>query len=120
MTLKVAMDHNINQGLSTACLSVSGLMVALMSRVFYGERLNWILGSGMLLICVAIFFIGYFVSMPEEAATHIDTRIEGGSFTDSANKDMLEVLMWGIFAALSLSFEVIWIKWLLLRGVQGF
>jgi len=114
VALKVAMDHDINQGLSTAMMSLAGLMITIMSWLFYGERLNWVHSIGMVLILVAIFFMGYFNAGPEGGA---DIHIEG---LDSSTKDMLEVLMWGVFASLSFAFEVMWIKWLLFRGVEGF
>ena len=41
LTLKIALDNQMNQGISTAMMSLAGLMITLLCRFFYNEKLTW-------------------------------------------------------------------------------
>mmetsp|Transcript_20061 Transcript_20061/g.24705 ORF Transcript_20061/g.24705 Transcript_20061/m.24705 type:complete len:144 (-) Transcript_20061:676-1107(-) len=60
LALKIALDNNMNQGISTAMMTLAGLMITLMSWCFYGEKLNWVHGFGMALILGAVILMGIF------------------------------------------------------------
>jgi len=97
-------------------MSLAGIMITIMSYVFYNERLNWVHFVGMGAILSALFLMGYFTEDPHTTGIEIeDTHASTGNSTSN----ILKVLMWGVFASMSFSFEVIWIRWLLNRGVQG-
>lgn len=50
----------MNQGISTAMMTLAGLMITLMSWCFYGEKLNWAHFMGMFLILGAVVLMGLF------------------------------------------------------------
>ncbi len=60
LALKIALDNNMNQGLSTSMMTLAGLMITLMSWCIYGEKLNWPQFMGMGAILTAIFCMGFF------------------------------------------------------------
>lgn len=41
LALKIALENDINQGLSISMMTMAGLMITLMSWCFYNERLTW-------------------------------------------------------------------------------
>jgi len=111
LALKIALDNDINQGISTAMMTLAGLMITLMSWCFYGEKLNWAHGLGMFLILGAVILMGVF-----EKTVSNEIEPAGGATdgqTSASSKEVIEVTIVGTLAALSFSFEAIQIKWLL-------
>ena len=112
LALKIALDNNMNQGISTAMMTLAGLMITLLSWCIYGEKLNVAHVIGMFLILGAIIVMGVFQKQTEwENLEEVEDS--------SSDKAMLKVVGVGVLAALSFSFEAITIKWLLGRGVDG-
>ena len=64
VTLKIAKDHDINQGISTATIVLAGPMFSLLSWCFYGERLTCplFLGLGTILTALAIIGVSHELS----------------------------------------------------------
>ena len=60
LALKIALDNNMNQGISTAMMTLAGLMITLMSWCFFGEKLNWVHSMGILLILSSVILMGVF------------------------------------------------------------
>ena len=112
LTMKIALDNNMNQGISTAMMTLAGLMITLLSWCIYGEKLNIVHGMGMFLILGAIIVMGIF-----QKKTEWDNI--GEVEESNTDKAMLQVVGVGVLAALSFSFEAITIKWLLGKGVDG-
>ena len=60
LTLKIALDNNMNQGISTSMMTMAGLMITLMSWCFFGEKLNWVHTLGILLILSSVIMMDLF------------------------------------------------------------
>ena len=41
VTLKIALDNQMNQGISTAMMSLAGLMITILYWFIYDEKLSW-------------------------------------------------------------------------------
>ena len=60
LTLKIALDNFMNQGISTSMMSLAGLMVTLLSWCIYKEKLTWPQFLGMGTILLAVVCMGIF------------------------------------------------------------
>ena len=60
LSLKIALDNSMNQGISTSMMSLAGLMVTLLSWCIYKEKLTWPQFVGMGTILLAVVCMGIF------------------------------------------------------------
>ena len=60
LALKIALENSMNQGISTAMMTLAGFNITFMSWCIYGERLNWPQLVGMAGILSAVFLMGFF------------------------------------------------------------
>lgn len=60
VTLKIALDNGMNQGISTAMMALAGLMIALLYRCIYSEKLTWPQFIGMGFVLIAVVMMGFF------------------------------------------------------------
>ena len=107
LALKIALNNSINQGLTTAMMTLAGLLITLMSRCFYQEKLNLVQGIGMFLILGAVVLMGVF------------QEFTPGEVESTDSMAVFKVIIVGIAAALCFSIEAMFIKWLCYRGVEG-
>ena len=60
VTLKIALENDMNQGISTAMMSLAGAMITLLYWLIYNEKLTLTQLIGMGIIMVAIVMMGIF------------------------------------------------------------
>lgn len=60
VTLKIALDNNMNQGISTSMMALAGLIITLLGRCIYNEKLSCPQFFGMATILTAVIFMGVF------------------------------------------------------------
>lgn len=60
VTLKIALDNDMNQGISTSMMALAGLIITLMGRCIYDEKLSWPQYVGMATILTAVVLMGVF------------------------------------------------------------
>ena len=85
---------------------LAGLILTIMSWVFYNEKLSCPQMVGMIFVLGAIALMGVFQTegSPTEEASVTEGSLEGAP--------LLNITIFGALAALSLSSEAILIKWL--------
>ena len=60
VTLKIALENDMNQGISTAMMSLAGVMIALLYWLIYNEKLSLTQFIGMGIILLAVIMMGIF------------------------------------------------------------
>ena len=60
VTLKLALDNEMNQGISTAMMSLAGGMITLLYWLIYNEKLSSAQFIGMGIILSAVVMMGIF------------------------------------------------------------
>ena len=60
VSLKIALENGMNQGISTSMMALAGLMIALLYRCIYNEKLTWPQFVGMAFILIAVIMMGFF------------------------------------------------------------
>lgn len=111
VTLKIALDNNMNQGISTSMMALAGLMITLLGRCIYNEKLSCPQFFGMATILTAVIFMGVFQENNTNAED--DSQLaESDQPALSTNTAVTLITVVGTVAALSFSLEAIFIKWL--------
>ena len=60
VTLKIALENDMNQGISTAMMSLAGAMITLLYWLIYNEKLSLTQFIGMGIILLAVIMMGIF------------------------------------------------------------
>ena len=60
LSLKIALENSVNQGVCSAMVTLAGLMIALMSWYAYDEKLNYVQMIGLLTVITAVIMMGLF------------------------------------------------------------
>ena len=60
VTLKIALDNDMNQGISTSMMALAGLMITILGRIVYDEKLSCPQFVGMAIILSAVILMGVF------------------------------------------------------------
>lgn len=60
LALKIALENQINQGISTSMMTLAGMMLTLMSWCFYDEKLNRVQLIGISILLLAVAMMGVF------------------------------------------------------------
>ena len=79
VTLKIALENDMNQGISTAMMSLAGVMIALLYWLIYNEKLSWTQFIGMWIILLAVVMMGIFQEEnKEEKGDELDLSAADG------------------------------------------
>jgi len=60
LSLKIALENSVNQGVCSAMVTLVGLMITLMSWYAYDEKLNYVQIIGLLAVLTAVIMMGFF------------------------------------------------------------
>ena len=60
LSLKIALDHSVNQGICSAMVTLAGLMITVLSWAIYDERLTVGQFIGIGAVLVAVVMMGFF------------------------------------------------------------
>jgi multidrug transporter EmrE-like cation transporter len=60
LSLKIALENSVNQGVCSAMVTLAGLMITLMSWYAYDEKLNYVQIIGLLAVLTAVIMMGFF------------------------------------------------------------
>ena len=107
--LKMAMEYNVNQGVSSCMMSVAGLILTLMSRFMYGEVLNYPQICGISAMLIALPFFGIFSTQ----------HLQGTLSSAGSASNMLKIVAPGLASAFFYAIEAMFIRHLQKKGVTG-
>ena len=60
VSLKIAVESKVNQGICSSIITLAGLLVTVMSYIAYKEKLNFPQLVGMMMVLIAIVVMGFF------------------------------------------------------------
>ena len=60
VSLKIALDSGVNQGICSSMITIAGLFIAIISYFAYGEKLNFPQFVGMVTVLAAIALMGFY------------------------------------------------------------
>jgi len=106
LSLKMALEHSVNQGVCSAMITLAGLMISLMGWYAYDEKLNYVQFIGITAVLVAVIMMGFFT----ETMTSEDISVDDASSASAGI--VMKISLFGASAAFCFSFEAILIKWL--------
>lgn len=119
MTFNAAQKANINQGIGTNIMICNAVIVSILSFCFLGEVVSKAQVFGILVIIAAVALVSAFPPKSTQDPTVTQHGVQERSEVNPAEQ-MVLVVVWGIVGALSLSFEIMSNKWLIIRrGING-